>query len=435
MKSLKINMLPKLLIAVSCLASSAQGAPLSSIGESAMGQDKGNPAQLGSEAVGAVSWFSGTEPVHYCVDSASDFPVAREILILKTGEAINQWVALLSHSDHRYYAEIGPLKYLDLNFSLVPTCDGSEDIHFYFGKASPEVEAAIKNFANPILAIAQQTAVDKSKAWSKGFVWLAAQGSIQTNIDFQKLSLPDWHKDYQLYALLLHEIGHIFGSNHMSGTIMRQDIAYSLAFVGLDGAPWNNLGTDYFYHINQQRMILPPVEDDYDFPGQLGFTSEPSAQNTTSPESVFRLLTGIVPVGKIQARLRYSDGYDNPASAQLDITDGQLNHFAFPITLDNMGGESRIIDNSQQGVGGMHIGVVESDSKFYPVDVDNDVGAVTTGHLRTKSGQDLEILIQVNMYSSEQVSESNGPVRIGYLDEAQHVWKSLFQSSLIYSPF
>jgi len=187
---------------------------------------------------------------------------------------------------------LGP-QVFGLSFQIVARCDGSEDLKFYFGKSSPEVEEAKKAYENPLMAMAHQTQIDRKTAWSKGFIWLAPQGSIQTEWPASPGEFPDWKKDYQLYAILLHEID-MFSAVIISAHDHARKHRILLKVVD-SNLSWANYGHDYLFHINQQRMILPPVEQMYDFPGKLGFILT-IIRIIRSAEDVFTLLTGRKPI-------------------------------------------------------------------------------------------------------------------------------------------
>lgn len=393
--------------------------------EFAEGNDKGNGADNSSTA-GAVSWFSGSRAVRYCLSVALDFPVDPGALARKTEAVINQWVEMIKNTEYEYYSVRGPMDHLALSYRQMAKCDGSEDLKFYFGGTNDEIEKAKAKYSNPV-AVAEQTFLDKSKAWSKGFVWLAPHGSVPTGYGGAEV-FPDWTKDYQVHAFLLHEVGHVFGCNHMGGTIMRKNLSW---FVS-DTFWTTRLGTDYLYKINQQRLVFEPVADEYLFPGILGYHYKDSGR-FTSAEEVFVILTGKKPKGKLQARFRYRHDYLAPSIAELTVEDGAGIAGVFPVRLNEMGTEARIIDDARAG--GFVISYATSDGDFFAADADNDNGKVITGQIKTKPGKTLMLTIQVNMVNVHNMVSNNGPVTIGFLDTKANKWKSLFQANLIHSKY
>src|SRR6185437_1712189 len=64
-------------------------------------------------------------------------------------------------------------------------------------------------------------AIDESRAgqygWTPGFIWVADTGQVDS-----ASSTPMWtnFEGMPLQRILLHELGHVFGSTHVDGTIM-----------------------------------------------------------------------------------------------------------------------------------------------------------------------------------------------------------------------
>ena len=405
------------------------------IGE--MGQDKGNGAELGSERLGTISWFGGTKTVNYCFDIAPDFPVDRGTLERKVQAVIEQWVQMVRTSDLYYFKEI--LKDLALDFRLIPSCGFGEDIKFYFGSSSAEVEAARKSFRNP-LALAQQTSLDKETARSKGFIWLTPQGSLtkvarERETRPSKEIFPDWRKDYQLHAILLHEIGHVFGADHIGGTIMSKWIAHLMTSANAE-TYFHKLGTDYLYHINHQRMVLAPVTNSYEFPGRLGnnlFPPEVRSPHSgdTKGEDVFELLLGRKAKGAIKAKAHFTSDHANSTNLRLTVTD-DLNSREFVFAMDDNRSEFWILDGEHSS--GITVGRFRSSYGYHGVRTGSDKGRTYTGSLRTAAGKTLQIMAQMNMQNQNYLFTDNGPLLIGFLDKDKK-WKFLFHSNLIYQTF
>jgi hypothetical protein len=96
------------------------------------------------------------------------------------------------------------------------SCDGTEDLKFFFGVDDPKVQAAKDEYYEPLAFAHKET--NGPQTWGKGFVWLA------NDSEAQKLLGSDWSPSYVLQGILIHELGHVMGCGHLNETIMREDI-------------------------------------------------------------------------------------------------------------------------------------------------------------------------------------------------------------------
>jgi hypothetical protein len=432
---MKILVFALMFVLVFSIPQTIMAAAGKAIGEIELGHDKGNGSELGSERIGSVSWFSGTRTVLYCLDIAKGFPVDRATLEKKINVVIEQWVELIRTSDRYYFKAI--LKDLALDYQLIPSCGFGEDIKFYFGSSSAEVETARKGYRNPV-AVAQQTELDKGTARSKGFIWLAPHGSLtkagrETNPTSTDV-FPNWQKDHQLHAILLHEIGHVFGADHIAGTIMSKWISFLIREESIQ-AKSHQLGTDYLYHINQQRMVLHPVTNSYEFTGRLGnylFPAEvrPKDSGDTREEEVFEKLLGRKHKGPIKAKAFFKSDYDGPSEIKLTVAD-DLSAKDFSFNMDNNRSEFWILDSMGSGV---TVGRISKYTGYVESQTGSDTGRTYTGSVKTANGKSLRILAQMNMMNPNYLFTNNGPLLIGFLDKDKK-WKFLFEAGLIYQKF
>ena len=195
-----------------------------------------------------AAWFTSADlsaSVKFCVQATPDF-------LTSSGKTLSDLQALTQTSFQtwaNYYESIGGnLRSPDptlqtscaidgvirTNFRIathaqpLDTCDGTEDLTVFFGVDNPAIEQARQKYNFPFAFSSLNDIVDLNHAqtaWSKGFIWIAPPKSINPSA-----SIPLWGNfgGAPLEMVLLHEMGHVFGSEHIAGTIMDGDIGNTL---------------------------------------------------------------------------------------------------------------------------------------------------------------------------------------------------------------
>ncbi|MBN8536902.1 MAG: hypothetical protein J0M15_07595 [Deltaproteobacteria bacterium] len=165
------------------------------------------------------AWFLGTNKrINTCIVRANNFSVHQDVIISDIRKAFSKW-------EQYYNLTIASVDYNrtesstpTFNFTVSELCSGKEDLVFYFNVSTPETEKAKKSFFNPI-AFSRRTDFNKKSGWSKGFVWFSNSISPYTS----------WLKKQNLlHAAILHELGHIYGNDHVKETIMTPDLQHFL---------------------------------------------------------------------------------------------------------------------------------------------------------------------------------------------------------------
>lgn len=165
-----------------------------------------------------AAWFlsvSGHSRVRTCLQMGSGFRASKEQLQLAVEGAYRTW---------RNYMQSKHLDEMAAEQVLVPEftddCDHS-DLKIYFGATDAVVDRAKQKYHSP-LAFAHLESYDSNTHWGKGFIWIAPSGSIRD-------TYPDWNAPHNLAGILLHEVGHVLGNEHVPGTIMNSDLALTIA--------------------------------------------------------------------------------------------------------------------------------------------------------------------------------------------------------------
>lgn len=167
------------------------------------------------------AWFLGNDVIQYCAEIDTKFGVPKEDVLPYLTNAFKVWHDYIGIHHTRSTKNLST--YEDLRLAtrshLKENCDGKEDVKFYFGGTNQEIEK-IKTLYDDPSGFAHRSSYDQEKGWGKGFVWIAPSKSIEQGRGF-----PNWNSPYTLHGILLHEIGHLYGCQHIEGTIMSAKIS------------------------------------------------------------------------------------------------------------------------------------------------------------------------------------------------------------------
>lgn len=410
----------------------------------AAGQDRGNGAEDPKPLSDGGAWFLGIEKtVRYCIEVDPDFfdmspeRLARyqkfpdllksihEYPIVETKLALEKWIQWVQTSGDYYYQK----RILTTKFEEV-SCDATVDLKFLFGQSTPEIEAAKKLKRHP-MAFAAETDVNYVNGWRKGYVWISRAGShpivdLPSRIGPDRY-FPDWTDPDQLHAILLHELGHVFGSDHVEGTIMDENIVRRIGnatYATSNFAKRSPEDRALLRQINQQRMVLFPLDIAFSIPGQLG-DGYNKADRAQAVIEIFTALMNRAPSGNVEAVLKGTDPYD----LRLEINDALGGH-RFPIKVRQLeqdrlqifgrGRGAYIYSEREKSDGTKQVG--------YMIASDN-YGEVYSGTLETIDGRGGELLIQVNPLNLNLYEM--GPFRIALIGPGSQV-RTLFRAGLVY---
>ncbi|RYZ69359.1 MAG: hypothetical protein EOP05_14970 [Proteobacteria bacterium] len=245
----------------------------------------------------SAAWFIGeNKTVTYCLEIDSSFgPISRADAIKTIDESFQDWAT--------YHLERSRSKDIATKTALQASCSPQTDVKFLLGGGIPSGDKT-----NRHVGVAVKTKYDVNAGWGQGYIWLAAQGSLPMTDSTEVL--PNWTAR-SLKGVILHEIGHIYGTSHVEGTIMADD-AGSIA-LGSE-ADDNEMPT-----IDGPNFLLPPTNG---VSGVLGFSTaqEPTLGDVPfgNVSNNFELLMGRKPVGGVSATLKVASSLD---TGELQISD------------------------------------------------------------------------------------------------------------------
>lgn len=237
------------------------------------------------------AWFTvQSRPVRYCAVAGPNFPQSSAQIDRQIESVFKKWDAYMAE---RLSSPPDSSPYRFASRVQKQNCDGTEDLKFYFGASSPEVEAAKKNFDSPV-AFVHRTSFDEKTGWGKGFVWIAPHNP-------DSWVGPDWTLPGRFEGILLHEAGHIFGCEHMSGTIMTPHISSLLPLEIM-----TRVNEYLLTHIDGSKALVPPYFGlGIDYSGFIAPTDWMfnQALSDQRAKETFERFTGKKPRGYPKARL------------------------------------------------------------------------------------------------------------------------------------
>jgi hypothetical protein len=294
------------------------------------GTERGNgtdylPIESGS------AWFAGgNKTVRYCVEIGASFGRSEKEIKQAIESAFDSW------GWYMYYKKIG--RFLASKYIASENCSGNEDLTFYFGIKNSEVNAATAKYNNPV-ALAVRTQYDLETGWGRGFIWVAPPGSIKGREINEVVPFPNWTHEGNLEGIILHELGHVFGCEHVPYTIM-DELMYQRLHRDYTAVTANGQTTISYKPVTKERIeSLTSIDNDKElsvcitcdisYVGRLGYYHETVSENGTeiieNQSKNFEVLFGSKPKGNpknIQARIdgNHSNGYT------LSVNDGAETH-------------------------------------------------------------------------------------------------------------
>jgi len=168
-----------------------------------------------------LSWFLGhNRVVKACIVQAPDFGYPKGAFAVILKRSYQRWIDYIDERKVLGKDEIAdPDGGFARSLEIAPECRGTEDLRIELGTKRTN-EPGLDSPA----AFVKRTSISLSKRWAKGLLWIKSKGP-----DLNYKEAPNWSAPGFLEAILMHELGHIFGCPHVAATIMAENIVELLA--------------------------------------------------------------------------------------------------------------------------------------------------------------------------------------------------------------
>lgn len=291
--------------------------------QAAEGHEQGNGYEdHDSYANDYTSWVSGRDSeIKYCFTVSPNFGADAQTIQQTLSEAFKTWADYIAEKNVNKYLE----KYYRARYEnqmewpaykdyvvqllmptkskLLPSCDGSQNIHFRFGTEDSFVIEQ-KKFHKGVAFTAKSKEIwEQPNGSHQGVVWLkeADPQGTYTGVD--------WTKPYRLLSVLIHEVGHTYGLSEIPGTIMSADI-FNLFGPTKETPEYH----DYLTRIDHTLQVFAPysIEDNLaPYEGRMAYTeafkypTKSDSELALEAAENFKLITGQDAQGKIKAQFKY----------------------------------------------------------------------------------------------------------------------------------
>jgi hypothetical protein len=301
-----------------------------------------------------------SKPIDTCYEAMAGFGFADDILVASIQDSFQAWAEYVGAKHVGEFLKDGIRKQVSIHSG----CNGTEEFRVYFGVSNADVA--------PFLQSSSRTfGLAGRIAQGPGVVWIAPPQSFAADNGSEKL--PNWGPRSlgAFRGLMLHEIGHVFGNDHLDGTVMSREIGH---YLTNDTSLLSSSSNVAFYSKIDARRELIFCED-----CRTVYTAAGRFDNITYEDSdwehSFKELVGRKPVPPLAIRYERSGTFDGSGTLVLRDATGT---FSFTVATDNRDRPTRDSAHLFEGLGGKYF---QSVSNTYIAHLVPTRGTRTSAHL------------------------------------------------------
>lgn len=213
------------------------------------GHERGNGGWIWNSNRLNFAWFRiPNHPISYCIQSDNS-----TLSVIEVKEAFESAL-------NRWKAKLNPLLKkrsqfpLSMNFQFLDFCHEKVDLKVSLGVVDPVIEKELKGRHRYSMAFAKVT--KESTHWDQGVIFFRTSKNPTIQGSYH---IPQWRENKTFELLLTHELGHLFGIDHVAGTIMREDFALEIMSISKQWTdrPALKAKIKELSSIDQEKTILP----------------------------------------------------------------------------------------------------------------------------------------------------------------------------------
>lgn len=255
-----------------------------------------------------------TDGVSICFEKDESFKISDADITNTIRWSYQSWVDYIRLKEV-YYAKLPGNLGIAMNVkSIHANCTEADDLTIFLGKTPDAVKPALATLTAP-LAFTEEYPGYEKKEWKRGLMWFAKEGSIDAAKGLPRWTIAgDAGKSLLAFQkIMLHEMGHVFGNNHVRRTIMDQYIYYDV-LMDMEHGAYRSSQPATIDSSYDELICNPGIEEIFQLKNQFGYTNSPTGGHAfpdpNAMSKVYALMTGktaTLPVTVIAKRSRSKD--------------------------------------------------------------------------------------------------------------------------------
>ena len=270
-------------------------------------------------------WFLGDNPIEYCIQQSSDFPLSTQVVRELITESFEEWKAIFIK--YGLYKSNLPGEFFDhkkrsitLDSIEVSKCTNpAQQIIFKVGVVDNTMIDYFKSNTKQVVGLAIRKTYNHKSFKNGGIIWIAPKnwiGEYSAN-GVELKEFPIWNTKEQVKSILLHELAHIFGVPHIpSNKVLSEAI---MQYLAIDQQYSNAPGPNRIIPLIETESVrLNPFKD----PTHITLTNKFNSSN--DPQNILLNSSG------------HNSKTDPWKTAKLQFTSSTFGHqLKFDITTKN----------------------------------------------------------------------------------------------------